>query len=768
MALNWIQGLRHRLVSKLILTMGLTLLVTISAWSYANIRYQEKETVNSLLAEADRLSTTIKLGTHYAMMLNSREDIAETIKNISRQPEIKNIRIYNKAGRITYSDDPAEVGRPTNIKNEACTSCHRTDPPLVRLDLAERTRIFRVEDGTRRLGILSAIYNEPGCSSACHVHPEGKKVLGALDVVVSLAPADREISSYKRRTVAVTILVLLLTTVAVLLVILRFVNRPVSKMITATRRIARGDSRVEVKVGQDDEMRQLAEAITSMGKEIGQKQAELNRQRKEYQNLFELVPCLITVQDHNYRIINYNRQFADTFSPEPGDYCFHAYKGRDRKCETCPVERTFADGQIHRSEETGFDRNGNLSTWIVISSPIRDESGEIVSAMEINLDITERRLLEQEVEASEQKYHAIFNNIPTPVFVLDPETLAVLDCNDSMKPVYGYDKGELLNRSFLDLHEPDEREEYAERMKSAQEINQVRHRHKDGRWIYVNIRISPSEYQKQRVLLVTTSDITKRLETEEQLAQASKLATLGEMATGVAHELNQPLSVIKTVSSFFMKKIHAGQEIRQETLHSMLSKVDSNVDRATKIITHMRLFARKTEVQLVRMQVSDVLDRAFDIFSQQLKVRGIEVVREFAPSLPPIMADPDRLEQVFINLLINARDAIEERWEGCDVESGDKRITIRTRAGNGLVVVEVEDTGTGIDEAVRDKIFDPFFTTKEVGKGTGLGLSISYGIVRDCGGDIRVISGAGTGACFMAQFPAKEEEDESELHTARG
>ncbi|MFO7783759.1 MAG: PAS domain S-box protein [Thermodesulfobacteriota bacterium] len=765
----WINGLWNKLVSKVVLTVGMTLLVSISAWSYFNIRYQEDQAMHSLACEADRLSSTIRLGTHYAMMLNSREDIAETIKNISRQPEIKAIRIYNKSGRITYSDDPDEIGRNTNIKDEACFVCHRSDPPLISLGLSERTRFFSGEDNDRLLGILSAIYNEPGCSSAeCHVHPDGKEVLGALDVVLTLAPTEREIAAYKRRTALVALLVLLVTVAVVFLFIMRFVNHPVSSMIAATRRIASGGRDVELDVRQEDEMGQLADAITHMGREIEHKQTALDMQRKEYQRLFELVPCIITVQDRNYRLINYNREFAEKFAPTPVDTCYHAYKGRTTKCDSCPVEKAFEDGKIHRSEESMVSWDGTTTHWLVIASPIRDEKGEIQWAMEISLDITDLKLLEQELGKSEQKYHAIFNNIPNPVFVLDPETLKIIDCNNSATQVYGYHKADLLGRSFLEFQEPEERERFENMLRFHNVINQVKHRHSTGRRIFVNIRVSPSEYDGQQVLLVTTGDITKRLETEEQLAQASKLATLGEMATGVAHELNQPLSVIKTVSSFFMKKINAQQDILPDILYQMLSKVDSNVDRATKIITHMRLFARKSEMKLVRVQVTEVLERAFDIFTQQLKVRGIEVVREFAPDLPSIMADPDRLEQVFINLLINARDAIEERWEGRECEPGDKRITVRARTDEGYVTVEVQDTGPGIDEALRDKIFEPFFTTKEVGKGTGLGLSISYGIVKDCGGDICEGAGEGPGACFIVRFPIKDDEDESNDHTSGG
>jgi histidine kinase len=232
------------------------------------------------------------------------------------------------------------------------------------------------------------------------------------------------------------------------------------------------------------------------------------------------------------------------------------------------------------------------------------------------------------------------------------------------------------------------------------------------------------------------------------------MATLGEMSTGVAHELNQPLAVIKTASSFFMKKVKKKEPIKDEILFTMAQEIDSHIDRATKIINHMRQFGRKSDQKLDEIQLNDVLQKSFEIFSQQLKVRGIEVLWELEQNLPMILADPDRLEQVFINLLINARDAIEEKWESQPSPTGEKRITLRTRSKAGRVLVEVEDTGKGIPGPISEKIFDPFFTTKEVGKGTGLGLSISYRIVQDFGGTIRVSSREGEGAAFVIGFPA--------------
>jgi histidine kinase len=753
-----IMDLRHRLASKLIFTVGITLLVAISTWSYFSMNYQKNKLMENVVAATDRLTTTIRLGTHYAMMLNSRDDINQIINNIAKVKEIKNIRIYNKEGQIKYSNQVSEVDSRTNIQAEACYICHRTDPPLVDIGLEQRTRIFTSNGGYRLLGIISPIGNEPGCSSdACHVHPHDKKILGALDVVVSLEDVDQETRLAETASVGLAGVVFLIPSTIIFFFVLRFVNRPIRKLIDETHLIGQGLLPSHIELGQSNEMGQLAVAINQMSAEIARKQAELNKQRDEYRTLVERVPCLITVQDCNLRLLSFNGEFRRRFGPNPGEYCYHAYKGRDEKCSNCPVERTFEDGQPHQGEETGFNRDGSKVHWIFRTSPIKNTEGQIVAVLEMSLDITERKELEEKLETSERKYHEIFNHIPNPVFVLDYDSLEILDCNKSVTAVYDLTRQDILGRSFLDLFLPEERSQYAADIRSASELNQIRHLHKNQSRLVVNIRISPGEYPGRKALLVTTSDITKRLETEQNLIQASKMATLGEMATGIAHELNQPLSVIKTASSFFIKKLDRQQTIEEAALGTMLRKIDANVDRATRIIDHMRQFARKSDLKLERIQVNEVLRRAFEIFSQQLKLRSIEVVWEVDPGLPKIDADPGRLEQVFINLLINARDAIEERWGPSETGPGLKRIIIGTRTSEQAVVCEICDTGMGIPANMTEKIFEPFFTTKQAGKGTGLGLSISYGIMKDCRGSIKVKPHASGGACFLLEFPVPEK-----------
>jgi histidine kinase len=210
---------------------------------------------------------------------------------------------------------------------------------------------------------------------------------------------------------------------------------------------------------------------------------------------------------------------------------------------------------------------------------------------------------------------------------------------------------------------------------------------------------------------------------------------------------------MKTASSFMIRKVRNGEPIKDEILQTLAEEIDSHVDRASKIINHLREFGRKSDVRKERVQVNEPLNKALEIFSQQLKIRQIEVVKDLDEDLPFILADSNRLEQIFINLLINSRDAIEEKSSQIGHDDFAKTIYLRTFRDKGVIVIEVRDTGTGVPEGVLNKIFEPFFTTKEVGKGTGLGLSISYGIVRDYDGTIEVETKRGEGSSFIIRFP---------------
>ncbi|MCU0589341.1 MAG: ATP-binding protein [Syntrophobacteraceae bacterium] len=357
------------------------------------------------------------------------------------------------------------------------------------------------------------------------------------------------------------------------------------------------------------------------------------------------------------------------------------------------------------------------------------------------------------LDLSDENCRFLFNTIPIPVFVLDRRNLKILECNESAEEVYGYRRAELLMTSFLNLFEESEQQNLALELRTSGMLSHISQVTREGRSILVNLRTSRSHYNERPALLVTASDIISILMVKPQLIQASKMATLGEMTAGIAHELNQPLSVIKTASSFLLTRAERGEAVQPGLLRAMIQEIDGHVDRASGMVHHIRDFARKSEIALEPVRVNEVIGSVLDIFSQQLSLRQIEVVRELAPDLPAVQADPNRLEQVLINLLINARDAIEEKQERQTGVEPRERIVVRTSLDRDHVRIEVRDSGIGISEEVKGRIFEPFFTTKRAGKGTGLGLPISYGIVQDFRGHMELESVPDGGASFIVQIP---------------
>ena len=267
--------------------------------------------------------------------------------------------------------------------------------------------------------------------------------------------------------------------------------------------------------------------------------------------------------------------------------------------------------------------------------------------------------------------------------------------------------------------------------------------------------VALSETQERTLLDETAGLVARVLEAQEltaQLLQSARLVSLGQMAAGVAHELNQPLSAISTVAGDVDMRLGGGQEVEQGQLREMMRKILGMVDRMAGTIDHLRTFSRDmSEEPSVRFAINEVVHSSLQVIGTQLKNHGIEVALELVEGLPALNGQPQQVEQVLLNLLANARDALDEK-------GGDKRISIRTRLGDEGVVVEVEDFGAGIEAEDLPRIFEPFFTTKDVDKGMGLGLAISYAIVRNHDGQIVCVSRPGEGTVFRVVLPSGEED----------
>jgi len=260
----------------------------------------------------------------------------------------------------------------------------------------------------------------------------------------------------------------------------------------------------------------------------------------------------------------------------------------------------------------------------------------------------------------------------------------------------------------------------------------------------VNVAIAPLVTKKFNVIgrLIIMDDITERVELESQLSQADKLSSIGLLAAGVAHEVNTPLAVISSYAQMLSKQLQADPQ-----KGALLEKITRQTFRASEIVNNLLNFSRTSGAEFTDVDVNKIIHDTLALLEHQFKTAKIRVEDELSHSLPLINGNPGRLQQVFLNLFLNARDAMPS--------GGTLRVV--TSNGDGVSVM-VSDTGSGIAQEHVHRIYDPFFTTKSApregqGKGTGLGLSVTYGIIQEHAGKIRVESHPGEGTTFYLEFP---------------
>ena len=422
--------------------------------------------------------------------------------------------------------------------------------------------------------------------------------------------------------------------------------------------------------------------------------------------------------------------------------------------------------QMYIREYRFKSKKGNI-VWVEESSQIiYGEDGEVEFVTGAFLDITERKLAERALHESEKNYRSLFDSGPNPIFVLDHERFEILDANPSAEETYGYSKKELIGRPFSDLgpsgDENFNRTMKAEMARSEDQLSacvislKEQHLKKGKQPFYVRVTACPTRYHQRQAIIVAVTDITELFEKDAQLAQASKMTTLGQMSAGIAHELNQPLNAIKMGSEYLQMVMGKKQQDVQMELIDVAREVSAQVDRASAIINLLREFGRKSNFVKEQVDINAVIKAVLGIIGRQLKLHNIDINLDLDDAIPPILAQTNRMEQVFFNLLANASDAIHQKREETG-ETHPEQIKISTYRRHDNVIVTVSDTGIGIPEEIKDKIFEPFFTRKEVGKGMGLGLSILYGIVKEYGGEIEVHSVLGQGSSFKNIFPIAKE-----------
>jgi two-component system NtrC family sensor kinase len=424
--------------------------------------------------------------------------------------------------------------------------------------------------------------------------------------------------------------------------------------------------------------------------------------------------------------------------------------------------RVSAEGISERTRELSFVRKDGKQAYLDIKTQaIRNDEGKIIAFEGILRDITERKRMEEALKRSEHNYRILFESTIDGMLVFDVETMKVVIANQTALRMLGFDCAEeVIGAHLLDLIYPDDRDKISRIImenrfgRGLDEIREFRAITGDGRQIWVSAVGTRIEYEGKMADLVSARDITerKRMEEEkqkmeEQLRLASRLAAVGELAAGVAHELNNPIAAIQGFAQFL-----TARKDLDETIRNDLDTIYRESQRAAKITRNLLSFARRHEPEKHLISLNEVIEKTLELRVHIMKLNNLELVVELAPDLPKTLADFHQMQQVFVNIVNNAEQAMIEAH-------GKGRLVVKTRKAGNMIQISFADDGPGISEENLKRIFDPFFTTKEVGKGTGLGLSICYGLVEAHGGRIYVRSKLRQGATFVVEIPIVSENE---------
>jgi len=570
----------------------------------------------------------------------------------------------------------------------------------------------------------------------------------------------------------------------------KVLTKPIQELTEITSKMVGGDLSQRVKVHGADEIgvlgtsfnrmiSQIQNYTSDLEKMVGARTQELKESREKYRDLSRFLNSIldsateyaIVALDFYGRIMEFNKGAEKLFGWKKEEVINKeniavTIVTEDKKSgvQEWMSKRTRTEG-LCELEMTRVRKNGQRFPVLTTVTAIMDPSGKSSGFVEIIRDITVRKNLERQLRETKEFLERIMESSVDGILTTDLKGKLTY-VNRAMEEMLGYPRGEILGihisnfyvrgmqlaREIMDLLRVSERaENYEMEVKT-----------KAGKAL--TILTSLFLLRNEDDVIIGTAGIFKDIteqkaleaklkDAQAYLIEASKMRALGELVAGVAHELNNPLMASQTILHVILKNLPVGWPERER-----LELIRKCNDRIEKIVDHLREFSRQTKPEFQEIDVNQPVENALMITGQQLLNHGITLVRHLAGGLPKVMGDPNQLEQVFLNLISNARDAID------DAAGRKKELTIRSSisedGGAPSVVVSVKDTGTGIPPENLSKIFEPFFSTKPVGKGTGLGLSLCFGIVEAHGGKIDIKSKVGEGTEISVILPTRESGKE--------
>ena len=440
---------------------------------------------------------------------------------------------------------------------------------------------------------------------------------------------------------------------------------------------------------------------------------------------------------------------------------YRAYTPEERADNTFKTfNQVFRTGQpIIAYPSVAMAKDGSLIFTERSIFPLQNEEGKTIGFRGISRDITERIRSEEAVKQSEEKYRTVLNEIYEVYYEIDLNGNYTF-FNDALCHRMGYSREELMGMNYREYTPKEDWKSDAAKFRSVYETGEplrwipLRNITRDGRILYLEDTVLPMRNEKGEVIGFRglSRDVTERKLAEEERRQlelksqiTSRLASVGEMAAGVAHEINNPLTGITGYAQLLMDRKDLPPDIRSD-----LAAINDGAQRVAGIVQRLLAFSRQTRPERKLVEINDLIDSTLVLRAYHLRVNNIEVIKRLTPGSLETVADPGQIQQVLLNLIVNAETEMK-------LAHGKGKLTITTKKRDKIIKIYVKDNGPGIKPEVMEKIFDPFFTTRKVGQGTGLGLSLCYGIVAEHNGRIYAESKPGKGATFIVELPVITE-----------
>ncbi|MFZ3217930.1 MAG: PAS domain-containing protein [Candidatus Acidiferrales bacterium] len=506
--------------------------------------------------------------------------------------------------------------------------------------------------------------------------------------------------------------------------------------------------------------RQLVEALAghaAMALENVRLFSRVEQSRKQWVEDFDAISDFIVVHDAANRVLRLNRALADVLELKPIEVIGREIDRlkilgsppKEGHCPFCRNPRVAHEEFIHESGER---------TFLISASRIQNAQSKDWRTIHVMKDITDRRLAERRYRRERDFNKNILNNTQSMILVLD--TAGLVSYANRRCYEAGYREQDLMGRPLADLVPPARRPLFNEALNHALqgaaldnlEVPLFRGSGTAGQF---SISLSPMRDEQGEInsVVVVMTDITDAANLQAKLMHTEKMAALGQLVSGVAHEVNNPLAAIVGFTDLLLENSAVPDDAKEE-----LKVILQEAQRTRVIVQNLLSFARQMPAQREPAQVNTILKQTMKLRAYDFANHGVELSEKYAVELPVVIGDPHQLQQVFLNILNNAYDAVQDTRRSGKIE-------VQTVHRSDKIEIIFRDNGPGISQI--DRIFDPFFTTKEVGKGTGLGLSICYGIIQAHRGEIVARNNPdGDGSTFVVRLPIAERA--AQLHAAGG